>query len=216
MIPDVSINGLSMFELGWLRENVEFPTPKAVSEYVVVPGRNTPIRYTNAFGKISYEPRSFTITLSMLGTRSEYDEKVSQVVNKIVGRLCQVICSESPELYVVGTIQAEPSYDALSGRGTLVLTSEDGDSYRYHTTESQVAFSGSGIVLLPNDFMPVVPKIVTTDETTLAWKVGSDSFQKTLSAGEWEIPELELKQGDNTVNVTTEGPVTFRYREGRL
>lgn len=216
MIPDVSINGLSMLGLGWLRENVEFPTPKAVSEYVVVPGRNTPIRYTNAFGKISYEPRSFTITLTMLGTRSEYDEKVSQVVNKIVGRLCQVICSENSELYVVGTIQAEPSYDALSGRGTLILTSEDGDSYRYHTIESQVAFSGSGIVSLPNDFMSVVPKIITTSETTLAWQVGSDSFEKTLSAGEWEIPELELQQGDNTVNVTTEGTVTFRYREGRL
>ena len=216
MIPDISINGKSMIQIGWIRENIDFPTPKAVSEYVVVPGRNTPIRYTNVFGKISYEPRNFTVTLTMLGTRSEYDEKVSQITNEIVGRLCQVICSDTPEFYVVGTIQAEPSYDALLGRGTLVLTCEDGDSYRYHTTMTQVDFSGNGIVSLPNDYMSVVPKVITTDETTLTWQVGNDSFIKTLSAGEWEIPELELQPGDNTVNVSTNGTVTFRYREGRL
>ena len=64
--------------------------------------------------------------------------------------------------------------------------------------------------------MPVVPVITTTAETTLTWTVGSDSFHKTLSAGTWEIPELELAPGNNSVTVSGSGTTTFKYREGRL
>ena len=69
---------------------------------------------------------------------------------------------------------------------------------------------------LSNDFMPVVPVITTSAETTLRWSVDSESFMKTVSAGTWEIPELELRHGDNIVSVTGEGTTTFAYREGRL
>ena len=49
----------------------------------------------------------------------------------------------------------------------------------------------------------------------LLWVCG-ESFHKTVNAGTWEIPELELRHGDNTVSVTGEGVTTFSYREGRL
>jgi hypothetical protein len=71
-------------------------------------------------------------------------------------------------------------------------------------------------VILANDFMPVVPVITVSAETTLRWSIDGESFQKTVSAGTWEIPELELRHGNNTVSVTSEGAVTFVYREGRL
>lgn len=61
MRPDIKINGISMASLGWLRETVSFPTPKAQSNTIVVPGRNTPIRYTEALGRVSFEPRTFNM-----------------------------------------------------------------------------------------------------------------------------------------------------------
>mgnify|MGYP000299710712 FL=1 len=76
--------------------------------------------------------------------------------------------------------------------------------------------TGTKTVTLTNDFMPVVPSITTSAETTLAWKIGTDSFSKTISAGTWEIPELQLAYGNNSVKVTSTGTTTFRYREGRL
>ena len=76
--------------------------------------------------------------------------------------------------------------------------------------------SGGGTVILSNDYMPVVPVITATAEATLRWMIDGESFQKTVSAGTWEIPELELRNGNNTVSVTGEGNVTFVYREGRL
>lgn len=216
MIPDVKINGTSMLSLGWLRETVDFPTPKSQTNTVVVPGRNSPIRFTEALGHVSYQPRSFEITLTMLGTRAEYDGMVSDTVNRFSGQLVQVVCSEEPDLYYVGTIEAEPSYDPLTGKGVLLFSCNDGDAYRYHVSETSISKTGSGSVTLANDYMPVVPTVTTTAETTLTWQVGTDTFHKTLLAGVWEIPELELAPGNNSVTVSGSGLTTFRYREGRL
>ena len=216
MKPDISINGASMLSLGWLRESVNFPTPQSQSETIVVPGRSSPIRFTEALGRVSYQPRSFEITLAMLGSRARFNSMVSAAVNRFAGNLARVVCSEEPELYAVGTLEAAPSYDPLTGKGQLVFSCADGDAFIYHTAETVVTISGSGTATLENDFMPVVPVITTTAETSLLWTVGGDTFQKSVSAGMWEFPELELQAGTNTVTVSGSGITTFRYREGRL
>lgn len=79
-----------------------------------------------------------------------------------------------------------------------------------------MSITGGGTVVLVNDYMPVVPTVTTTVETTLRWTVDGESFNKTISAGTWVIPELELRHGENTVSVVGEGITTFSYREGRL
>lgn len=216
MKPDILINRISMLSLGWLRESISFPTPQSQSETITVPGRNSPIRYTEALGSVSYEPRSFEITLTMLGSREQFNTMVSDTVNRFAGRLCEVICSEEPDLYAVGTLECTPTYEPLTGKGQLVLSCSDGDSYRYHVDETVVTISGSGTVRLNNDYMPVVPSITTTAETALSWRVGTDSFRKSVNAGTWEFPELELQHGINSVTVTSSGTTGFRYREGRL
>ena len=205
MRPDILINNISLFQMGWLRESIDFPTPQSQSETVVVPGRNSPIRFTEALGSVSFQPRAFTIVLSMLGTRNDFNNRVTEIINQFAGRLVQVICSE-----------ASPVYDPISNKGQLTLSCTDGDAYRYHVDETIVQVSGTKTVTLTNDFMPVVPTITTTDEATLTWRIGTDSFSKTVSAGTWEIPELQLAYGNNSVKVTSTGTTTFRYREGRL
>ena len=216
MKPDVTINEVSMHSLGWLRETVNFPTPQSQSNTITVPGRNSPIRFTEALGRVAYQPRSFDMTFSMLGDRADFDSLVSVVVNQFAGKLCQVILTEDPTLYAVGTLEAAPVYDPKTGKGLLVLSCTDGDAFLYHADETVVTVTSGGTIALANDYMPVVPVITTTAETTLRWSVDGESVSKTVSAGTWEIPELELRHGDNTVFITGEGVVTFVYREGRL
>ncbi|MCW6662778.1 hypothetical protein NHG23_02615 [Aerococcaceae bacterium NML190073] len=209
--PDIKINDIWMSSLGRLRESIDFPTPQSQSEMITVPGRNSPIRYTEALGRVSYEPRSFEIILTMLGSREKYNAMVSATVNFLAGKLCRVTTIEEPELYAVGTIECSPVYDPLS--------CSDGDSYRYHTDETVIAISPATQprpYILTNDFMPVVPVIKTTAETSFSWKVGKDSFSKTVSAGTWEFPEMELQHGDNSIVIVGTGNTTFRYWEGRL
>lgn len=216
MIPDVSLDGVSMFSLGWLRESIDFPTPQSQTNTITVPGRNSPIRFTEALGRVSYQPRSFSVTLSMLGTRERFSSMADILTNRYAGQLAKVILSEEPELYAVGTLELEPTYDPLTGKGQMVFSCSDGDAYRYHTEETVVTVTGGGTVTLTNDAMPAVPEITVTAETALSWTAGGDTFQKSISAGTWTIPELELAAGENSIAITTEGSVTFRYREGRL
>lgn len=205
-----------MLSLGWLRETVNFPTPQSQSNTIMVPGRNSPIRFTEALGRVAYQPRSFDMTFSMLGVRVDFDSLVSTVVNRFAGKLCRVTLAEDPTLFALGTLEAEPTYDPKTGKGQLVLSCTDADAFLYHTEETIVRVTGSGTAILANNYMPVVPVITTTAETTLRWSVDGESVAKTVSAGKWEIPELELRHGDNTVSITGEGITTFTYREGRL
>jgi len=214
--PDVMLNGISMDGLGWLREGINFPAPQSQSNTIVVPGRNSPIRYIEALGRVSYQPRSFDITLSMLGTREKFNQMSERIVNCFTGQLVNIILSEEPALYYVGTLEITPGYEPLAHKGQLAINSSDADAYRYHTEETVAVQNGSGTAVLTNDFMPAVPMVTVTDETTLKWQVGTDRFIKTVSAGTWTFPELELSQGENEIEVTTGGTVTFRYREGRL
>ena len=216
MRPDVKLNEIWVSGLGWLRESVNFPTPQSQANTIVVPGRNSPIRYTEALGRVSYQPRSFEVVLSMLGTRTRFNEMVSVVVNQYAGQLTRIICSEEPSLYAIGTLEMAPAYDPLTGKGQLTISCSDEDSYRYHVEETVVTVTGSGNVYLDNDYMPVVPVITATAETALGWQVGTDTFRKTVSSGTWEFPEMELQAGRNVVSVTGSGTVTFRYREGCL
>ena len=90
MRADVKINDLWMFALGWLREEIDFPTPQSQTNTVVVPGRNAPIRFTEALGRVSYQPRSFSITLSMLGSREKFNQRKDILANLYAGQLCHV------------------------------------------------------------------------------------------------------------------------------
>ena len=205
-----------MLGLGWLRETVNFPTPQSQSNTITVPGRNSPIRFTEALGRVAYQPRSFDMTFSMLGDRADFDRLVSCVVNKFVGQLCRVTLTEDPTLYALGTLEADTTYDPLTCKGQLVLSCTDGDAFLYYVEETVESITSSGTATLHNDFMPVVPAITTTAETMLRWVIDGEVFHKTVSAGTWEIPELELRQGSNTVSVTGEGITSFIYRQGKL
>ena len=216
MRADVKINGRWMYAMGWLREEIDFPTPQSQANTVVVPGRNAPIPFTEARGRVSYQPRSFTITLSMLGSREKFNQRKDVLANLYAGQLCQVILSEEPDLYAIGTLELEPDYDPLTGKGQMVLSCSDGDAYRYHTEETEVSITGGGTVILNNDYMPVVPTVITTVETGLSWSIGEDVFKKSVSAGTWTFPELELQEGQNSLSTPGEGTTTFRYREARL
>ena len=152
----------------------------------------------------------------MLGDRSKFNQMADALINRFQGKLVTVICSEEPDFYVYGTIVLKREYNPKSGKGEISISCSDADSYRYHVDETSVVITGSGKAILENDYMPVVPKVITTYETVLRWSIGEEQFQKSLSAGTWEIPELELAAGKNTITVSSQGQTTFLYREGRL
>lgn len=57
---------------------------------------------------MSYQPRTFEITLSMLGSRERFHQMVSEVVNRFAGHLVSVVFSEESDFYAIGTLQPAP------------------------------------------------------------------------------------------------------------
>ena len=145
MKPDVTINRVSMLSLGWLRETVNFPTPQPQSNTITVPGRNSPIRFTEALGRVAYQPRSFDMTFSMLGDRSDFDRLVSAVVNQFAGQLCRVTLTEDQTLYALGTLEADPTYDPLAGKGQLVAGTQWGDKKYMNMKHLETALEDASI-----------------------------------------------------------------------
>ena len=109
---------------------------------IIVPGRNSPIRYTEALGRVSYQPRTFDITLSCLKYREDFNRMADEIINRFAGRLVNVILSEEPALYHVGTLEITPGYDPLTHKGQLAINSSDADAYRYHTEETMAVQNG--------------------------------------------------------------------------
>lgn len=214
--PSVIINGTNMDSQGWLRESISFPPPQSQSETATVPGRSSPIRFSLVSGRISWQPRTFKIVLTVLADHARFEEMTAQAANQFSGQLCKVTISERPDLYALGTLQMDSEYDASIHKGTLTIQCDDADSFFYHISPTVIEQTGNATVVLNCDYMPVVPEITTTADTGLVWHVLSDQFEKHLSAGTWTLPEFELRHGENSVEVTTTGTVTFTYREGCL
>ena len=211
MIPNIFINDISMHELGWIRESIDMPVPQVQKTTIVIPSGSKPIRHIEG-----YEPRSVEIVLTMNGSLKDFYWKVSEVINLFSSVIVEVATSEEPTFYIEGTLDFETSYEPIERKGTLILRSEDADAYRYHKELTLVDVEGDEDVILQNDFMPTIPTICTSCKTKLIWNVGDEKFQKTLSEGEWKIPELELKQGKNTIRVESKGITSIIYQEGRL
>lgn len=161
--------------------------------------------------------------------RVDFDDDDSLIETLITSatRLCMDITRQNEDVFE-GSENAKPAVfyavaylyehreEADHHALTLTLRSLLFGSRKEAFEETVVNLTGSGTLIIENDFMPVVPVITATSETALSWTLGSDSFRKSLSAGTWTLPEFELQAGRNTVTIQGAGTTTFRFREGRL
>lgn len=67
-------------------------------------------------------------------------------------------------------------------------------------------------LVLTNNRMSVVPTITTTEDTTITF----DGNEHVVNAGTHKILDVQLKQGENPVTISTEGITTITYQEGAL
>jgi hypothetical protein len=136
----------------------------------------------------------------------------SLVQNILHGKKLQVILDDDPAHYYLGrvTINEWKSNKRL-GEITIEV---DAQPYKLKVAETVVtrAVTGSADIILNNSRKPVVPTITTTAAMTIAF----GGYTAAVQAGTFRLPELQLREGQNTVKVTGTGNITFSYREGSL
>ena len=95
--------------------------------------------------------------------------------------------------------------------GTVVIDCEC-YPFKLKTTETEEEITGDGTLTCTNGRMEVHPTVTCDEECTLTF----NNKTITLEAGTHLIAEFEFIEGDNEVEVESEGTTTITYREGAL
>jgi hypothetical protein len=198
---------------GLILQSKEIQSPSPKTTQIEIEGGDGVLDLTEFFGDVKFNNRKLSFQFATQCISSEaYLALFSVVQDAIHGKMLNIILDDDPLHYYKGraTINEWKSSKRI---GSIVIE-VDAEPWKYVIDETVVsaAINGSRIFNLLNSRKRVVPTITTTASMTFAF----GNYSRSVSAGTFRIPELELKEGSNTVTVTGTGAVTFRYQEGGL
>jgi len=189
------------------------PLPEPQTNFVEIPGRDSALDLSEAFGTIRYADRIIPLTLY---ARAPFDAAVSAFAADVHGRRMNVIFDRDPTFYydarvTVDDVERHAGYCELS----LECRARPYKLEHFETTIT-VLPTGNATVTLTNTRMSVVPTITVSAEMTLAFTLLGKDYTVNLSVGTHIIPSLVLLEGDTAIEITGTGRITFTYRKGTL
>ena len=124
----------------------------------------------------------------------------------------KIVLDDDPEFYYVGRVTVD-EWKSKPRVGSITIDC-DCEPYKYKTYETVVVnkISGSGTVIYENLRKRVTPVFAVTAPVTVAF--GGISVE--LDSGEYTVPAVEFKQGQNVVTYKGNALVTVKYQEGGL
>ena len=187
----------------------EIGSPKAKTRTIDIEGSDGALDLTEFFGMVNYENRTLKFVFS---SKKPFTSHYSEILNALHGQKVKITLSDDPDWYYVGRLSVGSG--KRDKKVWEVEVEADCEPYKYKQAETVVtkAVSTSLDIILANSKKRVVPIITTT--SSMQFVFGGNTY--SASAGTFQIPELELKEGNNTVTVVGTGNVTFKYREGDL
>lgn len=184
-------------------------TPPAVKEnYVDIAGGNSSIDLTEAVGGLVYGDGSMEFKFTLFSA-----EKKDRMKNDLHGRRMEIILEREREFFYDGRVsctkeeRAGPLYE-------LYFTARV-RPYKYERTETihvETVSETKKEILLSNDVLPVMPRILVDGNVLLTFE--GDTYR--LGRGEYQVPEITLQEGLNRLCLSGAGKVRFIYRRGRV
>lgn len=208
----VKFGGLHSYqEWGLILSEKEITAPKPKTIEFEIEGSDGVLDFTEFFGGVKYENRRLVFKFCSIDPE-DFLTLFSTVQNAIHGKKMQVILDDDPAFFYYGRVTVNEW--KVSKRLGEITIEVDAQPYKQAVTETVVTktVSSNANIVLANDQMPVVPTITTNAE----FLIDAGSFNDVFSAGTFQIPEVELGAGNNSIYVEGNGTITFRYRKGRL
>ena len=199
-------------DLGLILGKKEIGSPAVKENKVDIPGADGSLDMTEYHGEPKYENVKHKFEFSAAVPPGESLALFSRVKNALHGKKHRIILDDDPAFCYVGRCHVS-SYTDEKGIGKLSIEC-DCEPYKYKLNKTTVTsvIDGLGAITLTNGRKRAVPTITTTAAMTIIF--GSSTW--TTSAGTFIIPELELVEGANTVEVIGTGNITFTWQEGEL
>lgn len=182
-------------------------SPSVRVKTIAVPGRDGLIDATDALtGYPTYDNRIVTINMTIYGTQSECDEKVSLLLSKCHGQRRNIHCDWMPGYHFTGRMNVSISDDAK----TIVKVSIkcDCDPYIYKDALTEKTISTGSVNLTS-----VMPTNITIQATSQV-KLTRSEEELTFSIGEHTITYPKL-YGSETWTII-QGTGKIKYQEGKL
>lgn len=197
--------------LNLVLSQVNIPPAKPKTNFVDIPGGDGSVDLTEAHGEVKFQDRECTFTFTVFPT-DDFEEKKKEVSNLLNGKRCRIRLDKDPGYFWEGrcTINEYASDKNLHKIvvGAIVAP------YKLKTAQTVVTVTPGNSVAktLVNGRKSVVPTFTNTANATIEFR-GSTT---TWNPGTHKTSAIELTQGEHTVVVTSEEPVTFTYQEGDL
>ena len=198
------------FSLILSQKTIGTPSPK--TETIDIPGGDGVLDLTEFFGETKYNNRNLSFEFSTIVPQSEFMNLFSRVQDALHGQKMQIVLDDAPEWYYTGRISVS-EWKAEKAVGKLTI---DCDCEPYKTKLSQTVVTktvnGPTTVILTNSKRSVIPTIDITGEVQLTF--GTNFY--TLAAGRYDLPGVQLVNGENTILLDGAGTATFTYLERGL
>lgn len=198
------------FNLILSQKTIGTPSPK--TETIDIPGGDGVLDLTDFFGEVRFENRPLEFVFSTKVPQSEFMELFSKVQNAIHGQKMRIVLDDDSEWYYTGRITvSEWKADKNIGKLTIECDCEPYKS-KLENTVVTVEVNGATTVILTNSKKIVIPTITITGEVKLTF--GTNFY--TLGAGVYDLPAVQLVNGENTILLDGTGTATFVYNERGL
>ena len=203
----------SVSDFGLTRVETTIDGPKAKTISVDVDGMDGVLDFTEYFGEVLYENRTMSLSFETAELERGYAALYADICNALDGRRMNITLSEDADYYWAGRV-AVGEFKVEKGIGQLDID-VDCEPYRYrkNITTVNTVVSGSKQLALSNLRKRVRPTVDATGAVTIT--MAGKSFSVPKGTG-WTDPKFLLSAGQNALNITGNGTVTFKYQERGL
>lgn len=190
----------------------EIGSQEVKEKKIDIEGADGFLDFTDIYGEPKYGNVQHKFNFSTIVPQSEFLSLYSTVKNAIHGKKLRVILDDDPLFFYVGRCFVSKFTDEKNVGIISIETDCEPWKYKQDVTAVQFDVDGSLTVTLQNSRKRVVPLITTFSDMSFTF----DGVTYSHEAGVFEIPEIELKEGENEITINGTGNVRFTYQEGEL
>lgn len=166
-------------------------------------------------GEVTYKDRNISATFwTNCGTHKDREKLLRDITVALHGKKIKVVEPDDPDHYFYGRVKITSVNNILPYMEfKLEIVS---DPWRYAINEVSRTVNASSeaitVVFHNNGIKTLTPEIIVSGSVNLEY----NGAMVDLSTGAYTVSDIKFKQGVNTITVSGNGSVTFKYREATL
>lgn len=190
----------------------EIGSPAVKENKIDIEGADSSLDLTDFFGEPKYADVKHRFEFSTIVPQKQFLSFFSSIKNALHGKKMRIILDDDPHFYYVGRVHVS-SFTNEKNVGQVSIEA-DCEPYKYKLEKTVVSHTidGTKAIILTNGRKRAVPEVTIEGSIRIVYQ----SNIWDLGSGSYTLPELELVHGENAVELSGTGTITFTWQEGDL